>query len=43
MFTFGKRFVHLPDTKNGDTRGVPLLPVALELFRELSQILEVIR
>ena len=27
----GKRYVHLPDTKNGDCRDVPLSPQALEL------------
>jgi integrase len=30
-----KRYVHLPDTKNGDSRDVPLSPAALELLREL--------
>ena len=32
-----KRFVHLPDTKNGDSRDVPLSPLALELLRELPR------
>ena len=27
-----KRYVHLPDTKNGDSRDVPLSPQALELL-----------
>jgi integrase len=31
----GKRYVHLPDTKNGDSRDVPLSPQALELLRDL--------
>ena len=30
-----KRYVHLPDTTNGDSRDVPLSPVALELLRDL--------
>ena len=34
---FGKRFVHLPDTKNGDSRDVPLSPMALELLRDLPR------
>ena len=33
----GKRYVHLPDTKNGDSRDVPLSPQALELLRELPR------
>jgi integrase len=32
-----KRYVHLPDTKNGETRDVPLSPMALELLRELPR------
>ncbi len=32
-----KRFVHLPDSKNGDSRNVPLSPLALELLRELPR------
>ena len=32
-----KRYVHLPDTKNGGTRDVPLSPLALELLRELPR------
>ncbi len=32
-----KRYVHLPDTKNGDSRNVPLSPLALELLRELPR------
>ena len=32
-----KRYVHLPDTKNGDSRDVPLSPQALELLRELPR------
>ena len=31
----GKRYVHLPDTKNGDSRDVPLSPQALELLGDL--------
>ena len=31
----GKRYVHLPDTENGDSRDVPLSPQALELLRDL--------
>ena len=30
-----QRYVHLPDTKNVDSRYVPLSPVALELLRDL--------
>ena len=30
-----QQYVHLPDTKNGDSRDVPLSPVALELLRDL--------
>ena len=33
----GKRYVHLPDTKNGDSRDVPLSPRALELVRGLPR------
>ena len=33
----GKRYVHLPDTKNGDSRDVPLSPQALELLRDLPK------
>ena len=33
----GKRYVHLPDTKNGDSRDVPLSPQALELLRDLPR------
>ena len=32
-----KRYVHLPDTKNGDSRDVPLSPLALELLRDLPR------
>ena len=32
-----KRYVHLPDTKNGDSRDLPLSPMALELLRELPR------
>ena len=32
-----KRYVHLPDTKNGDSRDVPLSPQALELLRGLPR------
>ena len=32
-----KRYVHLPDTKNGDSRDVPLSPQAMELLRELPR------
>ena len=32
-----KRYVHLPDSKNGDSRNVPLSPQALELLRELPR------
>jgi integrase len=32
-----KRYVHLPDTKNGESRDVPLSPQALELLRELPR------
>ena len=31
----GKRYVHLSDTKNGDSRDVPLSPQALELLGDL--------
>ncbi len=30
-----QQYVHLPDTKNGDSRDVPLSPVVLELRRDL--------
>ena len=30
-----KRYVQLPDTKNGESRDVPLSPLAMELLREL--------
>lgn len=30
-----KRFVHLPQTRNGEARSIPLSPVALELLREM--------
>ena len=30
-----QRYVHLPETKNGDSRDVPLSPQALELLRDL--------
>ena len=33
----GKRYVHLPDTKNRDSRDVPLSPQALELLRDLPK------
>jgi len=33
----GKRYVHLPDTKNGDSRDVPLSPQALELLKDLPR------
>ena len=33
----GKRYVHLPDTKNGDSRDVPLSPQALELLGGLPR------
>ena len=33
----GKRYVHLPDTKNGDSRDVPLSPLALDLLRDLPR------
>ena len=33
----GKRYVHLPDTKNGDSRDVPLSPQALELPGDLPK------
>ena len=33
----GKRYVHLPDTKNGDSRDVPLSPMALELLGGLPR------
>tara|TARA_Y100001934_G_scaffold174367_1_gene206694 strand:+ start:117 stop:455 length:339 start_codon:yes stop_codon:yes gene_type:complete len=29
--------VHLPDTKNGESRDVPLSPLALELLRDLPR------
>ena len=32
-----KRYVHLPDTKNGDSRDVPLSPLALELLGDLPR------
>ena len=32
-----KRFVHLPDTKNGNSRNVPLSPQALELLKDLPR------
>ena len=32
-----KWYVHLPDTKNGDRRDVPLSPLALELQGELPR------
>ena len=32
-----KRYVHLPDTKNGESRDVPLSPLALELLRDLPR------
>jgi len=32
-----KRYVHLPDTKNGDSRDVPLSHLALQLLRELTR------
>tara|TARA_B100000676_G_scaffold288539_1_gene320181 strand:+ start:439 stop:1221 length:783 start_codon:yes stop_codon:yes gene_type:complete len=32
-----KRYVHLPDTKNGDSRDVPLSPQALELLGDLPR------
>ena len=32
-----KRYKHLPDTKNGDSRDVPLSPQAMELLRELPR------
>ncbi len=32
-----KRYVHLPDTKNGDSRNVPLSPQALELLGDLPR------
>ena len=32
-----KRYVHLPDTKNGDSRDVPLSPLALDLLRDLPR------
>lgn len=32
-----KRYVHLLDTKHGDSRDVPLSPVALELLEELPR------
>jgi integrase len=33
--------VHLPETKNGDSRNVPLSPVALELLRDLPRNIRV--
>jgi integrase len=33
----GKRYAHLPDTKNGDSRDVPLSPMALELLEGLPR------
>ena len=33
----GKRYVHLPDTKTGDGRDVPLSPQALELLGNLPK------
>ena len=33
----GKRYTHLPDTKNGDSRNVPLSPQALELLGGLPR------
>ena len=36
-----KRYVHLPDTKNGDSRNVPLSPAALELLRERPEQINV--
>ena len=33
----GKRYVHLPDTKNGDSRDVPLSQQALQLLRDLPR------
>jgi integrase len=36
----GKRYVHLPDTKNGDSSDVPLSPQALKLLRELPRIIK---
>ena len=33
----GKRYVHLPDTKNGDSRDVPLSPLAMELLGDLPR------
>ena len=33
----GKRYVHLPDTKNGDSRDVPLSPQALEFLKDLPR------
>lgn len=33
----GNRYVHLPDTKNGDSRDVPLSPLALELLGDLPR------
>ena len=31
-----KRYVHLPDTKNGDSRNVPLSPTALSIVNDIS-------
>ena len=39
----GKRYVHLPDTKNGETRDVPLSSVALAPLRDLPRNISVIR
>jgi integrase len=32
-----KRYANLPETKNGDSRDVPLSPVALELLKDLPR------
>ena len=32
-----KRYVHLPDTKNGESRDVPLSPLAMELLGDLPR------
>ena len=32
-----RRYVHLPDTKNGDSRDEPLSPLALDLLRDLPR------
>lgn len=34
-----KRFVHLPKTKNGEGRTVPLSPAALEVFQSMPRFL----